>query len=406
MPDYLDETALGQHIDNVVRLNTPAREPIKATPWVWREPHDIPRREWLYGRHYIRKFVSGTVGPGGFGKSTHNLVEAVAMASGKPLLNVRIPGPLRVWYWNGEDPQEELDRRIAAICLHYGVGRDDLGDRLHIDNGRDCKVIIATEGRDGMTVAKPVVSELIGTILDRAIDVFMLDPFVSIHEVSENSNSSIGKIIETFAEIADATNSAGELVHHTRKALGNGVSVTVEDGRGAGAFVDRVRSARALNRMTVEEAQEFGVADEDRRSYFRIDQGKANLSPPARKAIWRRLVDVGIGNADTAGPEDRVGVVTVWSPTGLFEDIKAEDTLRVQQAIFKGMFRAQATSTDWVGLEVAKTLGLDMSAAAVRHRVQAMLKTWMENGLLVTADREDKFRKIKQFVEVGRWMEC
>ena len=45
------------------------------------------------------------------------------MASGQNLLGVAAIRPMRVWYWNGEDPQEELERRVLAICLHYNIDR-------------------------------------------------------------------------------------------------------------------------------------------------------------------------------------------------------------------------------------------------------------------------------------------
>jgi AAA domain len=61
---------------------------ITPTRFVWRDPSLIPRRQWLYGKHYIRKFVSATFAPGGLGKTSLVLVEAVAMASGRALLVV------------------------------------------------------------------------------------------------------------------------------------------------------------------------------------------------------------------------------------------------------------------------------------------------------------------------------
>jgi hypothetical protein len=43
----------------------PPRSPITATPFVWIDPASIPKREFLYGRHYIRGFMSTTIAPGG-----------------------------------------------------------------------------------------------------------------------------------------------------------------------------------------------------------------------------------------------------------------------------------------------------------------------------------------------------
>jgi len=93
----------------------PAEAPprvITFTPYVWQDPATLKPRRWLYGRHYIRKFLSTTIGAGGGGKSSLDLVEAVAMATGINLLDVPVHDRLRVAYW-GEDPKDEIDRRVS-----------------------------------------------------------------------------------------------------------------------------------------------------------------------------------------------------------------------------------------------------------------------------------------------------
>jgi hypothetical protein len=94
---------------------------IRATPYVWKAASAIPRREWLYGTHLIRRYASATIAPGGVGKSSVILTDAIAMATGRDLLGSKPSQRLRVWCWNGEDPSDEMDRRIAAICLHYKI---------------------------------------------------------------------------------------------------------------------------------------------------------------------------------------------------------------------------------------------------------------------------------------------
>src|ERR1700704_3288224 len=93
-----------------------------ATPYVRRDPKTIPPRQFLHAGHYIRGFLSATIAPGGLGKTSLQLVEAVGMAIGRDLLKgIAAPRRLRVWYWNLEDPRDETDRRIAAIVLHYKI---------------------------------------------------------------------------------------------------------------------------------------------------------------------------------------------------------------------------------------------------------------------------------------------
>src|SRR5258706_14728553 len=79
---------------------TPASKPtLKLTPYQFPDPAKIPPRQWLYGRHYIRGMVSGTLGQPGRLKSTTSLTELIGMSVGLDLLNGKKPlesGPLPV----------------------------------------------------------------------------------------------------------------------------------------------------------------------------------------------------------------------------------------------------------------------------------------------------------------------
>jgi hypothetical protein len=46
---------------------------------------------------------------------------------------------------------------------------------------------------------------------------------------------------------------------------------------------------------------------------FRVDNGKANLAPPAESSTWREIVSVSLGNARGAIAGDSVGVVIPWT---------------------------------------------------------------------------------------------
>ena len=51
-------------------------------------------------------------------------VEALALATGRELLHDKPYGRSRVWLWHGEDPADELQRRIMAACLYLRNGWD------------------------------------------------------------------------------------------------------------------------------------------------------------------------------------------------------------------------------------------------------------------------------------------
>ncbi len=130
--------------DDFLRIPQLPRHPVRATPYLWTNPRDIPPRQFLYGRHLVRGFVSATVATGGVGKSSLKIAEALAMVSGRDLLAVGgIKRPLRVWYWNLEDPRDELRRRIQATAMRYGLDRADIDDRFFVDTGREQELVIA-----------------------------------------------------------------------------------------------------------------------------------------------------------------------------------------------------------------------------------------------------------------------
>jgi hypothetical protein len=356
---------------------------ITASPFQWCSPHAIPPRAWLYGFHYVRRFVSTTVAPGGVGKTSFTTIEALAMATGRPLLGVTPRVRVKVWLWNGEDPLEELQRRIMAACLHYGITRDELEGWLFLDSGRDSPIVIAKQTRDGARIAVPVVDAVKATILANGIGVVVIDPFVACHEVTENDNGSINVVARAWAGIADETDCSVELVHHVRKT--NGAEATVEDGRGAVALLSAARAARALNTMTKDEASAYGL--ENRWLYFHAHDGKANLAPPSDERSWFKMESVDLGNGTVDVPADRVGVATCWTPPDALASVTVAhlDEVRRRCAVEDYRESEQAKKHPvWIGQLVADVCGLDLNDAADKRTARKALAMWFASGALVT----------------------
>lgn len=369
---------------------------ISATPYAWVDASRIPPRDVLYGRHYFRQFLSATVSPGGLGKSSNAVVEALAMVTGRDLLGDAPSKPLSVWYWNGEDPMEELQRRVAAACLHYKIGADDLASRLYVDSGRDHEIVIARETRGDISVAFPLVDGLVREIKRRGIDVLIIDPFVASHAVSENDNTKIEAVVRQWMRVAEEGRCAIELVHHTRKTNGQN-ETTVDDARGAGALLAKARSARVLNAMTKTEAQEVGVDERERFSFFRIDNGKANLAPRGEYSAWRRMIGVPLGNRIDAN-EDEVGVPIRWEKPDVFADLKDSDRQAVVRAVQAGSWREDVRASNWVGQAVAGAMGLDLSDDGDRNKVKRLIGLWTRTGVFQVVQGQDERRRLKAFV--------
>jgi RecA-family ATPase len=322
------ETAEDTKSDEVT--NDSPKMPFILRPLACFDPAKIPPRAHLFGRHYQRRTVSGTVAPGGTGKSSEVMVEAVSMKTGRNLLNEDIKEPLRVWYHNGEDNMMELHRRLAAICQHYNIPLDEvLGDGFFMTSGNEVPLRVAeTWSQVRLQTDHRLVKCITEQIGDNKIDVAMLDPLVTLHAVAESNPGQMDQVIRIFTRISDTQNCAIDLSHHTRKLLPGSVDdVTIDDMRGAGAIKDAMRAVRMLNVMSAKDAENAGIMELERSNYFRIDRAKANYSGPAKTAVWRQFVNVDLPNGDG------VGVVTPWlfpgqdgvpSPERLEAERKAE----------------------------------------------------------------------------------
>lgn len=384
LPDWLTEAPPvvdHDHYGGALYRPDPAkRSLIEPTRFYWRSPSQIPPREWLYGHHLIRKYVSATIAPGGVGKSTLTIADAVAMASGEALLGTKPHAALTVWLWNGEDPRDELERRVVAACLHHHIDPSGLGSRLFLDSGRDTPIRIGSAGPTGPQIATPVVDALIAAIKDRYIDVLVVDPFVSVHALSENDNGAMDAAVKAFALVADRTGCAIDLVHHSRKL--NGADADIDAARGGSAIAGAVRAARVLNVMNKETADAFGIAEVDRRSFVRVDDAKANLAP-ASAAGWFRLSGEPLGNGTPDRPEDFVAVAEAWTPPDAMAGIKLDDLVAVQKAIYQQALRESSQAINWVGHTIGKVLGLSSSANPDKQKIKTAIKTWLGSGALV-----------------------
>jgi hypothetical protein len=216
----------------------PAKSPVLSpAPTIFGDPATIPMRQWIYDRHYIRRFLSATIAPGGVGKTKLIIAEVLAMVTGKNLLGVPVAAPVRVLYWNLEDPLDELLRQFQAAMKFHGITNEDIGGRLVVRSARDYRGLkIATDDRGAVKLNEPVIAALRQQIIDTGADVVILEPFVSIHSVSENDNNKIDEVCKVLNELAEQCDCAIETAHHTRKLNGSQTEIGADDGRGASAM--------------------------------------------------------------------------------------------------------------------------------------------------------------------------
>ncbi|MBX6382097.1 MAG: AAA family ATPase [Microbispora sp.] len=369
-------------------------KPLLIRPASLRDPSKIPPRQWLYGTILVRRYITVLVAPGGVGKTAWSIAVGASLAAGKGLIGDWVHSRVNVLFCSLEDPEDEFDRRIAACMIKHRLDDEDLKGRVFTINGRDRRLTIAALDADGLTVCYPDKDALIAAIRQHNIGAVFVDPFVNSHELEENSNPHINAAARAWAEIAEATQCAVLLVHHTRKGA---VAGDIDSGRGASALIGACRAGFTLTAMTPEEAKEFGIPEKERRLHIRLDDGKANLAPPSDKARWFRLSSIRLHNGNEDYPNgDSVQAVEEWEPPSVWKQLSDDDCNAALDAIQAGPGGGQkytasrtgkAAAGRWAGRVLVEMFDLTEPQAA------KVVNTWLHNGLLVEVEEYDPVQR-------------
>jgi DNA polymerase len=249
-----------------------------------------PPRQWIYGKQLCRRFASSLVAPGDIGKTTMRLTQAIELAIGRELLGHRIYRRCRVLVLSLEDDRDELWRRLRAICDCHHIDYAELKGWLFCAHLNGAKLAEAVDGERLLGELEPMLRKAIER---RRPDLVILDPFVKLHALDENSNPDMDFVCTQLVKLAQEFNIAIDSPAHTRKgALTAGDS---DNRRGASAQRDAGRLDYTLTAMDEDEAKRFGIDLDERKSYVRLDRAKANRGPQCttirhltRKRRWQR----------------------------------------------------------------------------------------------------------------------
>jgi hypothetical protein len=317
------------------------------------------------------------------------------------------PGPLRVCYWNAEDPEDETERRFAAACIQYGVEPESLEGGLFLDHKFTPGRRLARTDAHGRIRVDPEVLEWVSNFIgEHAIDVLMCDPFVAFHRVPEIDNGAMEELIKTVIEpIAAKRNCCIELAQHTRKpSFGQRADITADDARGASAQINASRSVRVINRMTQEEALLPGISAEDRKLYIRVSRDKPT-SPPPEKASWLHLIGVDLPNSIDGAPGDNIQVPVAWQYPDSLELTTPSDVYWVRDFCREKPRPVAPRSPDWLGYALIDGLHLARENEAHRAKSGKILARRRKEGVLKTAEIKTEQRKRQQVYVPGDWNE-
>lgn len=369
---------------------------LTASPFIAVDPAKLPARQCLYGRNLYRKYLHVTVAPGGVGKSNLAIAESLAMVACRSLLGQWVKEPLNVWYFNLEDPLDEIQRRYAAAMQHYGLSADNLKGKLYIDSGRDQRLVMASIERNRPVINEATSTAILAEMREKKIDVIIVDPFISSHAVNENDNVGIDMVAKEWARIADKANAAIHLIHHTRKSSGD-AEVNAESSRGGKALTDAARDVRTINRMTEAEGLDAGV--ENHRRFFRVISDKCNLAPPAERADWYCLESETLANGDS------VGVVVPWAWPNQFDELTPERVRDVQKALAGQNKRSNVQAGEWAGHTIAEVFGLNTEDKSHKAKIKKWIAHWIKIGVLIETNIIDDKGKPRPVLDRGEWQD-
>lgn len=243
--------------------------------------------------------LAGTVGmlfsAGGNGKSTFLLEASMAVAcrvEGGDILGLRPQKTGRVVYFNAEDPESEIVRRVHFMGKYLTpAAQSSIADSLEIEPiiGKRLNIVDAQS-------LKAIIEFTKGSRL------IVFDTLSRIHNLDENSAGDMGKLMGALEHLATETGASVVFAHHVSKsAARDGQQDQGHASRGSSLLGDNARWASALSRMSVEESTKYsGVSegahpadDTYHRRYVRLSLPKANYIKETPD-LWFERVEGGV----------------------------------------------------------------------------------------------------------------
>jgi hypothetical protein len=143
--------------------------------------------------------------------------------------------------------------------------------------------------------------------------------------------------------------------------------------------------------MSAEEAQAFGIAEEERRALVRMDSAKVNIAPPMSKAKWFRIVGIPLGNTSELYPNgDMVQTVEPWTPPDLWKDLSIDLLNRILNEIDAGLpdgnrYTNAPKAEDRAVWKVVVKHTPDKTEGQARE----IIKAWAKNRVLISEEYEN-----------------
>ena len=206
-----------------------------------------------------------------------------------------------------------------------------------------------------------------------------------------------------MSDLSDEFDCAFDIISHDRK--GQSEAGDADRDRGASSKRDAGRLMRTLTGMTEREVGLYGVSLSDRKTLLRVDNSKVNIVPPSDEAMWFRLVGVALGNSTAMYPNgDNVQAAERWYPPDMWKALTIAVCNRILDRIAAGPASGEFYSLAPNAGEKRRAWPIVQEGcpSLTEGQAKAVIKKWIETGVLKIELREDKDRNERPSLIVGK----
>jgi hypothetical protein len=245
-------------------------------------------------RHHTYADVAGLVAPGGVGKTTLLIHEAVHIALGRAVWGLPVEAPGWTLFVTAEDRREQFMARLREIlaCLPLGPAdraRALRGVRVWDVTGEAIKLIKA---QDGNVVLTDLADAIVDSYQADPPAVVIFDPLVSFGASEGMVNDNEQGIILAARRIVKGLDCCVRVVHHTGKGPALTGALDQYAGRGGSALADGTRMLSVLQTWTTDAPGNRhpppGCQPGPGVSITLLARAKLSYAPPDLPLLWVR----------------------------------------------------------------------------------------------------------------------